>query len=67
MTEELHDLYSSPNIIRVSKDDDLGGACGMCGEEVRCVQGFGGETCKKKNKLEDIGVDGRIILKRIFK
>ena len=27
------------------------------GEEERCIQSFGGET------LEDIGVDGRIILK----
>jgi hypothetical protein len=27
------------------------------------ILGFGGETCRKKKHLEDLGVDGRIILK----
>jgi hypothetical protein len=36
----------------------------MGGEE-RCIKGFGAETLSKE--LEDLGVDGRIILKSIFK
>jgi len=32
-----------------------------------CVKGFGGETWGKENHLKDPDVDGRIILKRIFK
>jgi hypothetical protein len=44
------------------------------GEE-RCVQGFGGETSRKlfpscfptKTHLEDPGLDGRIILRWIFR
>jgi hypothetical protein len=26
----------------------MGEACGTCGEEERCLQGFGGETCGKQ-------------------
>jgi hypothetical protein len=36
----------------------------MYGGEERCIQGFGGETWRKR-PLGDTGVDGRIILKRI--
>jgi hypothetical protein len=43
--EELIDLYSSPNIVRVIKfENEMGGACSAYGGEERCVQGFGGET-----------------------
>ena len=42
--EELNDLYCSPNIVRVIKSRRMGGACSAYGEEVRCIQGFGGET-----------------------
>ena len=44
--EELNDLYSSPNIVRVikSKKNVMGGACGTYGGSERCAQGFGGET-----------------------
>jgi len=38
----------------------------MYGEDKRCLQGFGGET-EGKNHLEDPGIDGSIILKRIFR
>jgi hypothetical protein len=31
--EELHDLYSSPSIIRIIKEDEVGRACGMNGEK----------------------------------
>jgi hypothetical protein len=34
--EELNDLYFSPNIVRVIKNGDMGGACRTCcGEERR--------------------------------
>jgi len=35
--------------------------------ERRGTQGFGEETCRKKDHLEDLGLDGRITLKLIFK
>ena len=28
--------------------NEMGGACGMCGEKQRCVHGFGVETCKQE-------------------
>ena len=37
----------------------------MYGEEERCIQGFGWETGGKEATWET-GVDGRIILKRIY-
>jgi len=36
------------------------------GEERR-IHGFGGETCGKRDHLGDPGVDGRIILRWIFR
>ena len=38
----------------------------MGGEERR-VQGFGGENLRERDHLEDSGVDGRIILRWIFR
>ena len=44
--EELHDLYSSPNIIWVIKPRKIrwAGHIALMGEKERCTQGFGGET-----------------------
>jgi len=39
----------------------------MYGGEERCMQGFGGGYLRKRDHLEDQGVDGRIILRWIFK
>ena len=44
--EELNDLYSSPNIVRVIKSRRMGwaGHVACMGGEERCIQGFGGDT-----------------------
>ena len=44
--EELNDLYSSPNIVRLIKSRRMrwAGACSTYGRQERRIQGFGGET-----------------------
>ena len=43
--EELSDLYSLPNIVRVVKSkNEMGGACGAYGAGERGAQDSGGET-----------------------
>jgi hypothetical protein len=66
--EELNDLYSSPNIILVIKSRRLrwaGHVARMGGREVRTGFWWGG--LREGDHLGDPGVDGRIILKLIFK
>ena len=48
--EELRDLYSLPNIVRVVKSRRMswGGACGAHGGGERCAQGSSGETQGKE-------------------
>ena len=41
----------------------MGEAYSTHGEDERCIQGFGAETVGKEDHLEDLRVDGRIILK----
>jgi hypothetical protein len=47
---ELHNLYSSPDIIKADKikENEVGGACGMHGRAQKRVQGFGGKARRKK-------------------
>jgi len=44
--EELNDLYSSPNTVRVLKieKNEMGGTCSAYGGEERRIQAFGRET-----------------------
>jgi hypothetical protein len=42
--EELHNLYTSLNIIKVIREYEMGGACSMCRGNKKCVQYFGWRT-----------------------
>jgi hypothetical protein len=59
--EELYDLYSSPNVIRVRKSRIMRWAWHVArtGERKVCIPGFVGGFLRKKDHLEDLGVDGR--------
>jgi len=45
----------------------MGGACGTNARQERCIQSFGGDTSGKETHLEGLDVNGRTILKCIFK
>jgi hypothetical protein len=65
--EELHSLCSSPDIIRVIKSRRLrwaGHVARMGAMKVRRT--FWLESLKERDYSEDVGIDGRIILKCIL-
>ena len=45
----------------------MGKVCGTYGRRDGCVEVSGGGDLKKRDYLENLGVDGRIILKWLFK
>jgi len=61
--EELNDLYSSPNIVRVIKSRRMrwAGHVARMGEERECIGSWWGNR-RKGDHLGDLGVDGWIIL-----
>jgi hypothetical protein len=46
--EELHNLYSSADIIRQVKANEVGGACSKHGKGQKSVQSFGGRARRKE-------------------
>jgi len=64
--EELNDLYSSPNIVRVIKSRRMrwAGHVARMGEERGCIWSWWGNR-REGDHWGDLGVDGRIILERI--
>jgi hypothetical protein len=66
--EELHDLYCSPNVVRVIKLRRMRWAGHVARmRKERCVYRLLVGKPNEKNHLEDPGIDGRIILKWVFK
>jgi len=61
--EELSDLYSSPNIVRVIKSGRMRwtGHVTRMGEERVCIGSWWGNQ-RERDHWGDLGVDGRIIL-----
>ena len=47
--------------------NEMGGACSRYGGEERHIQGFGGGNLRERDHLADPGIDGRIILRWIFR
>jgi len=45
----------------------MGEAHSTYGGKKRCIQGFGGGNLLEREHLEDPGIEGRIILKLIFR
>jgi hypothetical protein len=45
----------------------MGGSCSTYGGGERCIQVFGGEILREREHLDALDIDGRIMLKRIFK
>jgi hypothetical protein len=66
--DELHDLYTSSNILRVIKKARMGWVMHVArtGDRRGAYIILMGKP-EERNHLEDLCVDGRIILKRILK
>jgi len=64
--EELNDLYSSPNIVRVIKSRRMrwAGHVARMGEKRVCIGSWWGNR-REGDHWGDLGVDGRIILERM--
>jgi hypothetical protein len=63
--KELYALYSSPNIIWVIKKTEVGRACSTWGR-VEVHTGFQWGNLREGDHIEDLGIDGRVILKWIL-
>jgi len=67
-TEEFNDLYSSPNITRVITKGKMGWAGHVAhGGKGEVHTGFWWDKLKDRDHLGDQGVEGRVILKWIFR
>jgi hypothetical protein len=63
--EELYVTYSSSNTIRGDqiKRKEMDAACSIYGDEKRCIQGLCFGNMRKRDHLENLGANGKIILK----
>jgi hypothetical protein len=69
INKELHDLQSSLNFLQVVKSTQMRQVrhgAGMGRGEERYIQGFGWKP-QERGHLENLGIDGKIILKWISK
>jgi hypothetical protein len=46
-----------------SRENEMSRVFGVNGREETCIHSFGGETPREGDHMDDLGVDGRIILK----
>ena len=66
--EELNDLFSSPNVIRVIRSvTRWAGYVARMGGVERCIQGLCWGYLRERGHLKTPDVDGRIILRWIFR
>jgi hypothetical protein len=66
--EELHDLYSSPTIVRVIKSKRMRWAVHIAWmREGKGCTGFWWGNLRERDHWGDPGVDGRVILRWIFR
>ena len=67
-SEELNDLYCSPNIVRVIKSRRMrwAGHVARMGRVEACTEFWWGNR-RERDHLEDPAIDGRIILRWIFR
>ena len=49
------------------KREETDRACGVSREEEKCMQEFGLASQKKSDRLRNMGIDGRILLKLVLK
>jgi hypothetical protein len=63
--EKLHNLYSSPNIIRMRQGDDMGRACSTDGEKMTAYRILVGKL-EGKRPLGRLRLGGWTILKYIL-
>jgi nitrogenase molybdenum-iron protein alpha/beta subunit len=59
--EELHNSYSSPNFIKIIKEDVMGRICSTNLIDEASIYGFGRKILKERDNLEDLYVDWKIV------
>jgi hypothetical protein len=63
--DKFHDWCTPPNVIRVEKIDKnkIVGVCNKCRGRVKVSTELGGGDLRGRDLLEDLDLDGRVILK----
>jgi hypothetical protein len=63
--EEFNHLHSSPNIVQVTKENEMGRARSIYGGGGEAYTGFWWGNLRQRDHLGDPGIDGKIILRWI--